>query len=152
MTFDRTRLPDRAAYFDAEGLKLTGPGKWKTTACAFHGGSDSMRVNTATGGWCCMNCGAKGGDVLSYHMQAHGLEFVEAARQLGAWIDDGKPAPPVCSTTLSARSALSVLAFETTLISIEAGRMAKGMVPSPDDLARVLRAANRINLIAEDYA
>jgi hypothetical protein len=46
----RDNLPDPIAYFEGEGLKLDGRGKWRTTECRFHGGSDSMRVNTASGG------------------------------------------------------------------------------------------------------
>ena len=73
MTFIRENLPDPVTYFENEGLKLTGKSKWRTTACNFHGGSDSMRINTESGGFCCMNCGFKGGDVLAYHMQFYGL-------------------------------------------------------------------------------
>jgi hypothetical protein len=32
-----------------------------------------------------MACGAKGRDVLAYHMKRHGLSFKQAAQQLGAW-------------------------------------------------------------------
>jgi hypothetical protein len=32
-----------------------------------------------------MVCGAHGGDVLAFHMQRHGLRFIEAAQALGAW-------------------------------------------------------------------
>ena len=93
MPFDRRNLPDPISYYESEGLKLTSRGKWRTTACQFHGGSDSMRINTETGAFACMaGCGARGGDVLAYHMAQHGLEFVEAAKALGAWIDDGRPA------------------------------------------------------------
>lgn len=38
-----------------------------------------------------MNCGIKGGDVLSHAMQPDGMAFIPAARLLGAWIDDDKP-------------------------------------------------------------
>ncbi len=51
MSFDRERMPDPVSYFEGEGLKLSGPGKWKTTGCTFHGGSDSMRINVASGAW-----------------------------------------------------------------------------------------------------
>ena len=70
MPFDRNRLPEPVSYFEGQDLLLTGPrsAKWKTTACVFHTGTDSMRINTASGGWCCMSCGVKGGDVLAYHM------------------------------------------------------------------------------------
>lgn len=30
--FDRDRLPDRLAYFAAEGLALTGRGRWRSAA------------------------------------------------------------------------------------------------------------------------
>jgi hypothetical protein len=50
-----------------------------------------MRINTATGGWCCMACGVHGGDVLAYHQQIHTLTFIEAAQDLGAWLEDDKP-------------------------------------------------------------
>ena len=106
MGFERDRLPDPATYFEGEGLTLTGPrsAKWKTAACTFHGGSDSMRINTVTGAWVCMaGCGARGGDVLAYHQATHGLEFVEAAKALGAWVDDGKPQAPHRPTPLSPR-------------------------------------------------
>ena len=103
MTFDRNLLPDPTSYFEAQGLKLTGPrsAAWKTTECRFHIGSDSMRVNVQTGGYCCMNCGAKGGDVLSYEMQATGADFVGACKALGAWVDDGKPHAPQKPAPLS---------------------------------------------------
>ena len=50
MRFDRSLLPDPASYYEAQGLRLTGPrsAKWRTTACSFHGGSDSMSINLRT--------------------------------------------------------------------------------------------------------
>ena len=76
MPFDRRNLPDAVSYYESEGLKLTSRGKWRTTACQFHGGSDSMRINTDSGAFACMACGASGGDVLSYEMQATGAVVV----------------------------------------------------------------------------
>lgn len=154
MTFERDRLPDPTSYYEAEGLKLTGPrnAKWKTTTCAFHGGSDSMRVNTATGGFKCMNCGAGGGDVLAYHCQTHGLEFVDAAKALGAWVDDGKPQRQHKPTTLPPRAALEVLGFESTVVAVAAGNLAKGVILTDADRTRLLMCAGRINRIMEDFA
>lgn len=149
MSFDRTRLPDAANYFEGEGLKLTGPGKWKTSRCDFHGGSDSMRVNVASGAWVCMSCGVKGGDVLAFHMQCHGLEFVDACKALGAWVEDGKPSR---STPLpfSARSALEVLKFETLLVALAACSLARGVELTAADRERLLQSASRIGFIAEE--
>jgi hypothetical protein len=151
MTFERDRLPDPVSYFEGVGLTLRGPGKWKTTECRFHGGSDSMRVNTGSGAWVCMACGAKGGDVLAYEMQSTGTEFVRAAQELGAWVDDGRPPPTTKPAALPPRAALSALAHETSLIYMEFCRMAKGITPTPDDVARMGQAAGTIQLIAGDY-
>ena len=155
MSFDRTRLPDPAGYYEAQGLRLRGPrlAKWRTTACAFHGGSDSMRINLHTGGFCCMNCGARGGDVLAYEMASSGLEFIEAARRLGAWEDDGhEPPAPVRPAPLSPRAALEVLAFESLLVAVAADTLAKGGSLSLVDAERVKTCASRINRIAGYYA
>lgn len=112
-----------------------------------------MRINTTSGAWVCMaGCGARGGDVLAYHMAAHGLEFVDAARALGAWVEDGKPQTPHRPTPLSPRAALQVLAFEATVTAVAAGNLASGVDLSDDDLARLLTAANRINRIVEVFA
>ncbi len=152
MGFDRALLPDPPAFYENTGLRLVGRGKWRTTSCAFHDGSDSMRINTESGAFVCMACGAKGGDVLAYYMQAHGLEFIDAAKALGAWIDDGRPATQHKPTALSPRAALEVLGFEAMLVAIEASRIASGMVPSEPDKARVLLSANRITRIMEAFA
>lgn len=89
--FVKDHLPDPVSYYESEGLTLQRGKKWRTTRCEFHGGSDSMRINTESGAFVCMaGCGAKGPDVLAYHRAAHGLGFVEAAKALGAYRDDGK--------------------------------------------------------------
>ena len=152
MSFDRNRLPEALSYFESQGLRLTGLGKWKTTACQFHGGSDSMRVNVASGGWCCMSCDTKGGDVLAHHMQLHGMEFVAAAKVLGAWVDDGKPAPQHKPTPLAPRAALQVMAFEATVVAVAAGNVAQGVSLTDTDRARVMAAAGRITRLVEAFA
>lgn len=153
MGFDRRNLPDAVGYYESEGLKLTGRGKWRTTECKFHGGSDSMRINTDSGAFACMaGCGARGGDVLAYHMAQHGLEFVEAAKALGAWIDDGRPATQHKPSPLSPRQALEVLAVEANLVAIAAANVAHGVVLSQLDLSRVLTASGRVTRLAEVFA
>ena len=153
MPFDRRNLPDPISYFESEGLKLTSRGKWRTTECKFHGGSDSMRINTDSGAFACMaGCGARGGDVLAYHMAQHGLEFVEAAKALGAWIDDGKPATQHKPTPLSPRQALEVLSAECNLVAIAAGNMAQGVHLTIAERQRLLTASNRITRLVEVFA
>ena len=152
MSFDREPLPEPKGYFESEGLTLKGPGRWKTTACTFHGGSDSMRINTGSGAWVCMSCGAKGGDVLAYHMQAHGLEFIEAAKALGCWVEDGKPQSPQRPAPLPPRAALQVISFEATLAAVAAANVAHGRALTEPDRFRLLTAAARINRLVEAYA
>ncbi|MBP9906458.1 MAG: hypothetical protein KBF66_12910 [Rhodoferax sp.] len=154
MPFDRTLLPDPVTYFENQGLTLKGPrsAKWKTTTCNFHGGSDSMRVNVATGAWVCMSCGEKGGDVLAYEIKDGGREFVDAAKALGCWVDDGRPQVQTKPTPLSPRLALSVMAFESTLAAVAAGNVANGVTLTEADRARLMVAANRINRLVEAFA
>jgi phage/plasmid primase-like uncharacterized protein len=144
--FDRDRLPDPISFFESEGLNPKGPGPWKTTACQFHGGSDSMRVNADSGAWRCMNCGESGGDVLAYVMKLRGLEFMEAAESLGATVDDGKPSRPKPKTTLTPSAALALIQSETWLIACTALSTA-GALPDPADRARLIEAARVIQNI-----
>ena len=154
MPFYRNLLPDPVTYFENQGLALKGPrsAKWKTTACNFHGGSDSMRVHVATGAWVCMSCGEKGGDVLAYEIKDSGQEFVDAAKALGCWVGDGRPQVQTGPTPLSPRLALSVMAFESTLTAVAAGNVANGVKLTDADRARLMVAANRINRLVEAFA
>ena len=152
MTFIRENLPDPVNYFEAEGLTLQGRGKWRTTECKSHGGSDSMRINLASGGWVCMSCGVHGGDVLSYHMQVYGIEFIDAAKALGCWVDDGQSHRLQRPKPLPAGQAIQVLAFEATLTAIAAGNIAHGVTLSDNDRSRLLVAAGRIQAISGAFA
>lgn len=151
MSFERDRLPEPQSYFEAQGLKLSRGKKWVTTGCNFHQGSDSMRINLHSGAWVCMACGAKGGDVLAYHMAAYGLEFIAAAKDLNAWMDDGRPAP-TNPAPFTPRQALEVLLTEVNLIAIAAGNVAQGVALSDDDRTRLMQAAGRVLRIAEVYS
>lgn len=149
--FDRGRLPEPLAYFEGEGLTLTGRGRWRSAACQFHGGSDSMRINVESGGWCCMACGERGGDVLAYAMQAHALDFMTAARRLGAWVDGPGPARIENPKTLAPRDAMEVVAAELLIIWIVVGDALRGLLPSDADWQRFTVAVGRIEAIAQDY-
>jgi hypothetical protein len=112
-----------------------------------------MRINLETGGYVCMaGCGASGGDVLAYHMDAHGLEFVDAAKDLGAWVEDGKPHTQQKPAPISARAGLQVLNEEASLVAIAAAGLAEGKALTQDDLVRLLLAANRIARVSEVFA
>lgn len=84
--FRRELLPEPLAYFEAEGIQLSGRGAWRDAVCPFHDDNrPSLRVNAETGAFKCMACGASGGNVLSFHRRRHIMGFVEAAQALGAW-------------------------------------------------------------------
>lgn len=155
MTVAKELLPDPATYFGNQNLSLKGSrySKWKTTQCVFHDGSDSMRVNVQTGAFKCMNCGVGGGDVLSYHCQAHGMDFVDAAKALNVWVESGRlHCHRLKPTPLPPRAALEVLARESMIVAVAAGNLARGVILSNEDRARLVVCAGRINAIAGDFA
>jgi DNA primase len=84
--FNRDRLPNPITYYTEQALKLTGGSEWKSAICPFHPDTrPSLRIRLSNGSFRCMVCGACGGDVLAFHIQRHGLRFIEAAKALGAW-------------------------------------------------------------------
>ena len=98
-----------------------------------------------------MSCGVKGGDVLSYQMQAYNMGFMEAAKALGAWVSDGKPLVIHKPTALPPRAALEVLRFESTIVAVAAGNLAKGFTLSDADHDRLMVCAGRINKIVGSF-
>lgn len=152
MGFDRERLPDPVSYFEGQGLKLPGGKAWVSTECKFHGGRQTMRIHRPSGSWKCMSCEEGGGDVLAYHMKVHGLEFVQAAKDLGAWVNDGKPEIQRKPTALSPLRAIQVLATESNLIAIAGHNVHNGVLLTEDDLHRVRVAARRIDQIHKDFS
>lgn len=84
--FDRGGLPAPLAYYGGAGLRLIGRGTWRSALCPFHDDHNpSLRVNADTGAFRCMACGVRGGDLLAFHRARHGMSFVQAAKDLGAW-------------------------------------------------------------------
>lgn len=84
--FNRKLLPLPANYYREQGLKLIGGSEWKSAICPFHKDTrPSLRLHLKSGAFKCMACGVHGGDILSFHMQLHGLKFSEAVNALNAW-------------------------------------------------------------------
>lgn len=152
MSFNSDALPRPVDYHSEAGRKIIGPGAWFSTSCHGCGGSDPMRVNRSSGGYVCMNCDIKGGDVLAFHMDITGMEFMDAAKSLGAWVDDGKPVQQPKPTPVSARQAVKILAAEANLAAVAAGNVARGVVLTDIDLARLMTASNRITRVVEMFA
>lgn len=89
--FVRQLLPNSIEYFRSQGIVLKGKGAWRDALCPFHNDtSPSLRVNIERGAYRCMVCGAHGGDVLAFHQHKHGLNFVNACKELGAWVEISK--------------------------------------------------------------
>ena len=87
-SFKRNQLPTPGEYYRKQGLKLTGGGEWKSTICPFHEDTNpSLRLRLDSGGFRCMACGVHGGDILEFHRKFYKLDFISAARALGAWED-----------------------------------------------------------------
>lgn len=149
MSFERTLLPDAVTYHTEWGASPS-KGAWFSRDCFECGSSDGLRTKKDSGAFVCMACGVKGGDVLAYHMQRHGLGFVEAAKQLGCWVADGRPAPKK-PAPFSARDALHVTAFEVLLIAVAGENVANGSPLSDEDRTRVRVGVNRIRRIAEAF-
>jgi hypothetical protein len=100
-----------------------------------------------------MACGMKGGDVLAYVMERYALGFVEAARSLGAYVDDGKWHQGVIkATTLSARDAMAVTALELLVLTVVISGTKAGVIPSESDWSRFLQSAGRIEALAMEFA
>jgi hypothetical protein len=152
--YRRELLPDPVSYYEGQGLMFIGSHRapWRTTECRFHGGSDCMRIKVATGAFVCMNCRASGGDVVAYHMAAHGLSFLEAAKQLGALVGSEIIQGHIRPTQFSTRDAMQVVDFEVTLLAIEGSRIANGTPVSNTEMERFRKAVARIKHIREMFA
>jgi hypothetical protein len=98
-----------------------------------------------------MACGVKGGDVLSYLMLSNGMEFIDAAKELGAWSGRDSSRIQRKPAGLSPRSALEVLSFEALIAAVAAANVAHGVVMNKRDLERLLLASNRITKLVEAY-
>lgn len=82
----RDRLPDPTTYYSQRLDKLTAPNGsgWATALCPFHGDHHpSLSVHVAEdGAYCCHSCGARGRDVVAFHMARTGVDFKAAVRDL----------------------------------------------------------------------
>ena len=150
MTLQKEKLPDPVNYYESEDLNLQGKGMWRTTRCEFHGGSDSMRINTKTGGFVCMAaCGARGGDVLAYHRAKHSMTFTEACKDLDAWTDDGTPLHNHNRPTKLSSSSLLKLAADDLTLSVMLMSDALAGKFKDQDLDQLIQVTSRIIFLSE---
>jgi hypothetical protein len=146
----RENLPEPFHYYtDITGLEFQErKGDWRTTNC-LHCGHSRLRVKTSTGAFVCMSgCGARGSDVLAYHRAAHGMGFVDAAKALGAYIEDGAPyAGPTRPTAIPARDLLRSVADELQLCAFVLSDALNGRF-NDNDYDRYRAAASRVIYVA----
>lgn len=89
--YQRDRLPAPQSFYQAEIGKLSRPNskQWAQARCPFHPSQSgtSFSVNLRTGAFVCFGCGVKGGDITAFLMKRDQIDFVTAAKKLGAWRD-----------------------------------------------------------------
>jgi hypothetical protein len=84
--YRRELLPDPHDYYRRHLHALRTGGDWASAHCPFDEDKNpSLSVNLTHGGFLCHACGARGGDVLAFHMRLKHMDFVAAARDLNAW-------------------------------------------------------------------
>lgn len=84
--FDRRRLPAPIDYYRRELPELRIRGDWASACCPFHPDRHpSFAIHLGSGSYLCRACGARGRDVLAFHMARYGQDFRTAAEALGAW-------------------------------------------------------------------
>jgi hypothetical protein len=60
--------------------------EWSSVLCCFHDDKNpSLSINLRSGGFYCFGCGAKGGDVIAFHMLRYGMPFTAVVTFFGAW-------------------------------------------------------------------
>lgn len=84
--YRRDLLPDPREYYRRHLHALRITGNWASARCPFHEDRNpSLSVDIVHGGFVCFGCGAKGRHVLDFHCRFHDMDFVTAAKDLGAW-------------------------------------------------------------------
>jgi hypothetical protein len=144
--FLRDALPAPLDFYEAEGLTLTGHGKWRNARCPLHGGT-SLRINLQSGAFCCMGgCEFRGGDVIAFLMLRDGLTFVAACKRLGAWVESRRgPRHQASAPALSARDRLELLAGHTHAAWVIACDMRAGKPISDADFSLLTDAVRAID-------
>jgi hypothetical protein len=72
----RDWLPTPFFYYKKIFPRITQGTEWVNVHCCFHNDSNpSLSLNLKSGGYFCHACGAKGGDVLSFHMKKNQMTF-----------------------------------------------------------------------------
>lgn len=83
---DKSKLPSPLEYYQNEFDGLNTKHEWATVNCCFHDDNNpSLNINLIHGHFRCFSCGAKGGDLISFHQLKYDLSFIEAVNHFDAW-------------------------------------------------------------------
>tara|TARA_Y100001934_G_scaffold280046_1_gene385635 strand:- start:355 stop:654 length:300 start_codon:yes stop_codon:yes gene_type:complete len=81
--FDRSSIPDPVQYY-SQYFSIPQNRRRVLVPCCFHDDqTPSLSLNLTDGWFNCFGCGAKGGDVLAFHMLKHNMKFIQACKDLG---------------------------------------------------------------------
>lgn len=91
--FDRTLVPNAQAYY-GQFFALKGNKPKALVKCCFHHDKTaSLSLDLLSGRFNCLGCSVSGGDVVDFHQQKTGLNFVESCKDLGAWVNTQHDTP-----------------------------------------------------------
>lgn len=147
MSFDKTKLPDTGDYYASQGLTISKHGNkgWRKTNCPFCESRDNGNINLLSGSFHCWGCDARGGDLVAFQMLLHGQDFKQAAKDLGAWVEDGKTPMRSKPMPLSYRDALTAIAHEAQLVILTMAAFFRNNAIPEQDYERMVQAVGRIN-------
>ncbi|HNC03379.1 MAG TPA: DUF3987 domain-containing protein [Agitococcus sp.] len=91
--FNRDLLPTPHAYYGQQFTLKGNKTKHLVPCCFHHDKTASLSLDMVSGRFNCFGCGASGGDIVDFHQLKTGLSFVEAAKDLGAWVDTSTDTP-----------------------------------------------------------
>lgn len=85
--FRRELLMAPADYYEIQFPGLKKNQGWAKVRCVFHHDENpSLSINLDHGHFKCHACGAKGGDIISFHARLYNMGFVDTAKTMGALI------------------------------------------------------------------
>lgn len=85
--FDRALLPAPALYYRKQFPGLKTKSETMKVNCCFHkpDANPSLIISMINGHFKCLACGAKGHDLIAFHMQRYQITFPQAVTYFGAW-------------------------------------------------------------------
>lgn len=164
--FNRDLLSNPQAYY-SQFFALKGNKAKHLVLCCFHHDKEpSLSLDLTTGRFNCFGCGASGGDIVDFHQLKYDLNFKEAAKDLGAWVDTSTDTPEQLAARKAkieqankeykARQAQAAKAEKehaqafTPLVSAILKQCTKPMLEPPYCVAKSINSHNLTTITATD--